>query len=291
MPPQPQSRLAVFGPPIRFITKNAVILSRFGREFGQSEAKDPRLLLLSLVASDVTNPRDATVVTDPRTGPFPRAVPFVGYPSSSACAILDSASMMWRSVFGFLTGTALACASALSAQTPAEPTAYTVTVRISITGPVTRTTYRLGSKVLIDQRTSDSRVKILYDLATLESLSWDPANPSSPCVSRGFHPPEWQDPFSGAADLTMQTVEHVGTETLRGIPAEILEFKDHRDPAFRLWVDPQTGLMLKATFVSKKLNTTLLWLEVMDVSLKPPPASLFAAPASCSAAAKPASGP
>jgi hypothetical protein len=35
---------------------------------------------------------------------------------------------------------------------------------------------------------------------------------------------------------------------------------EHPDSTFRLWVDPETGLMLKAQLVSKKLNATIPYL-------------------------------
>jgi hypothetical protein len=45
-------------------------------------------------------------------------------------------------------------------------------------------------------------------------------------------------------------------------------------------VDPQTGLMVKAQFVLKQPMITMTYFEVTEVSLKPPPASVFDTPAS-----------
>jgi hypothetical protein len=191
-----------------------------------------------------------------------------------------------RYFLAFTSG--LALATALPAQAPVEPTAYTVTVRVQITGTVMRTTYRLGSKVLVDQTTpSDAvgeppgRTRTLYNLETKESLSWNPSDPSAPCTRSHFSGDEWLDFFSGGPDLTMKNVTHAGTETLHGVATVILESSKDPDTTSRLWVDPLTGLMWKAQFVSKKLGQTLTWFEVTDVSLQPPPSSVFAIPARC----------
>src|ERR1700733_73227 len=49
-----------------------------------------------------------------------------------------------------LAALAFSCVAS-HAQSLAEPTAYTVTVQYQITGTALRTTYRLGSRVLVDQ--------------------------------------------------------------------------------------------------------------------------------------------
>lgn len=180
---------------------------------------------------------------------------------------------------------------ALRAQAPAEPTAYTVTVQLTITGLTTQTTYRLGSKVLVDIHTPPSKTakatRTLYDLQTMESLQWNPADPSASCLRRNFHPGDWQDFFDSGQDLTRKDIEHVGTETIHGIATEILEKRDNPDSYFRLWVDPKTGLMLKSLLISKKQATPVPFFEVTDVSFAPPPASTFEIPASCNPAKAP----
>src|SRR5271168_3108710 len=189
--------------------------------------------------------------------------------------------MRQHDFFNLVTAASLtAFGVVLPAQAPVAPTAYTVTVQIQITGLAVRKTYRLGSKVLVDQsvspgKTDDpatgSRTRTLYDLETKESLSWNPADPAQPCARSSFLVDGWLDPFAGGPDLAMKDVKRVGTETVHGIATTILEREDHPDSYFRLWVDPQTGLMLKAQFISKKLGTTTTYFEVMDVSMTPPP--------------------
>ncbi|HTV82950.1 MAG TPA: hypothetical protein VME18_09900 [Acidobacteriaceae bacterium] len=206
-----------------------------------------------------------------------------GFAVHNACTSMA----LYRPVSCVLLAPLVASATALPAQTPAEPTAYSVTVRFHITGATVRRTQRLGSQVLVDQTAGPSEsTRTLYNLDTKESLSWNPDNPSAPCVRKTFLPQEWQDPFSGLPDLTMKHVQRVGTESIHGIAAEILQSGAHPDSFFRLWVDPQTGLMLKAQFTSRKLGTTMTYFEVTDVSLEPPPPSVFEAPAHCASAAQ-----
>ncbi len=177
---------------------------------------------------------------------------------------------------------------ALQAQSPAEPTAYTVTVQYQITGVALRTTYRLWSKVLVDQvpsaeippsATPAVPTRTLYFLDTGKSLTWEPGNTEAACTRGSFQGDAWLDPFSGAADLAMPGVTQLGSETIHGIAAEILVSK--AKPGFKLWVDPRTGLMLKAEFMPPSSDKAITYFEVTDVHLEPPPAALFEIPARC----------
>ncbi len=177
---------------------------------------------------------------------------------------------------------------ALHAQTSAEPAAYIVTVKYQVTGTALRTFYRLGSKVLVDSvpspgippgATPAAPTRTLYFLDTGQSLSWDPANASAPCKRSSFHGDEWLDPFSGLADFAMPGVTQAGSEVIHGIAAKILVSK--AKPGIRLWVDPKTGLMLKAEFTPPSSDKVIPYFEVTDLHLSPPPAALFAIPAHC----------
>jgi hypothetical protein len=202
---------------------------------------------------------------------------------------LEPDLMLRSTLFGIAAPAALAfsCAT-LYAQAPAEPTAYTVTVEFHITGLAVRTTYRLGSRVLVDavpspgippSTTPGAPTRILYSLDTGQSLSWDPANAATACKAGSFQGDEWLDPFSGAADLAKTGVTEVGSENIHGIPAKILVSK--AKPAIRLWVDPKTGLMLKAEFTPPSSEKSIPYFEVTEVRLEPPPAALFEIPAHC----------
>lgn len=183
-----------------------------------------------------------------------------------------------------------ASASALAASAPApvppEPAAYAVTTEFRTTGDVPRTTYRLGSKVRVDMgdagNASAKPTRTLYDLQTMESFSWVPSDASVACTLRTFAPGAWQDPFEGGSDLAMKDVKQTGSETIRGAATVILE--SDKKPGFRLWVDPQTGLMWKAEFTPQETGKKITYFEVTNVSFKPLPPSTFELPANCSGA-------
>jgi len=178
---------------------------------------------------------------------------------------------------------------ALDAQVPSEPTTYTVKVRFEITGAAVRTTYRLGSRVLVDQipsagippsATPAAPTRTLYFLDSGRSLSWQPSN-AAPCTHGSFQGDAWLDPFSGAADLAMPDVMQTGSETIHGIATKILVSK--AKPGLRLWVDPKTGLMLKAEFSPPSSDKPITYFEVTEVHLEAPSAALFDIPAHCGA--------
>ncbi len=197
--------------------------------------------------------------------------------------------MSRRTFFGIAASAALALPSvALQAQSPAEPTAYTVTAQYEITGTALRTTRRLGSKVLVDQvpspgippsATAAAPTRTLYSLDTGQSLSWEPANAAAACKHDSFHGDEWIDPFSGLADFAMPGVTEAGSEVIHGIAAKILT--SQAKPGFKLWVDPKTGLMLKTEYTPPSSDKAITYFEVIEIHLEPPPAALFVIPAQC----------
>lgn len=186
-----------------------------------------------------------------------------------------------------------AFSGAVLAQIPTPTAAYTVTWQLQFAGPkAVIKTWRLGSKMLVEQTNppgpngnQSETTRTLYNLDTQETFAWNPLDPSAPCARGRSLPPEWQNLFSGGPALAMKDVAHVGQEKILGIDAVILESAKDPDTTKRLWVDPQTGLMLKAQFISKKLGETLTYLEVTEFSLTPPPASILEIPAACRAMA------
>jgi len=52
-------------------------------------------------------------------------------------------------------------------------------------------------------------------------------------------------------------------------------------PGFRLWVDPTTGLMLRADFTPPSSGRSFTYFEVTAVRLEPPAAALFEIPSRC----------
>ena len=180
------------------------------------------------------------------------------------------------------------------AQAPEEPSAYTVSVQhLSGNGAVV-TAYRLGPQVLVDytgdpsNSSQETHKRMLLNLETKLRLTWDRVDASVPCVRSNFtpedrHGDDLQDPFIGGAALASKNAKQLGTETIHGIATRILETIDDPNFAIRMWVDPGTGLVLRARFVSPALGLGRPWFEVTQVSFEPPPASLFDVPSQCHA--------
>jgi hypothetical protein len=181
------------------------------------------------------------------------------------------------------------CWSSLRAQTAAAPTAYTVTANNGMFGTETVTkTYRLGSKALVDNRTPSDEtgpkaihIRTLYDLEKMVSLTWDPVNSSAPC-GKGAFSGDWGDPFTEATELASQGATQVGAETIHGFAANILEVFAGPSGKMRVWVGTANNVILKAQMMPTS-GAPQTVVEVTDVSLTPPPASVFAIPANCAA--------
>ena len=194
----------------------------------------------------------------------------------------------------FVTLVALASFGfAIKGQTAAGPTAYTVTARNPTLGAGGETkTYRLGSKALVDQSGTPAEVtgdthtvnlRTLIDLDKRESLTWDPINNSATCVKEMITG-DWGDPFAGASMLAKQGARQVGGETIRGYATRIVETPGGRKGTTRVWVDTATGLVVKEQ-VTPPGEAAQTVMEVTNVSLSAPAASVFEVPASCAEAA------
>ncbi len=184
--------------------------------------------------------------------------------------------------------------SGLRSQTANLPTRYTVTENNAMFGStITMTIYRNGSKALIDSHSGvdwtgskPMHIHALYDLNTQQTLTWDLVDSSIPCGSSTFSG-SWGDPFADSAslldDVYKQNPIQVGTETVHGMTAKVLEADDSTGKT-KVWVDTRTGLLLKARLTPPGGAPRTL-IEVTEVSYSAPPASLFTVPANCAAAA------
>ena len=178
----------------------------------------------------------------------------------------------------------------LRAQAPVAPTAYTVTVVNSIFGPgQLMKTSRLGSKVFVDMVSAANandpqaaHVHTLYDLERHRNMSWSWPDSSAGC-SNGTFSGDCGDPFGSIDELAGQAAKQVGSETILGFAVRIVE-ASVQGATIRAWVDSRTGLVLKAQ-LSQAGAAPRTIIEVKDVSLTPPPASIFAVPANCAAEA------
>jgi hypothetical protein len=188
----------------------------------------------------------------------------------------------------------IGCVSGLRCQTANLPTTYTVTESNAMFGPTMMVkVYRSGSKALVDSRSGPDwtgpkpvHMRALYDLSTQRTLSWDLNDSSIPCGNSTFSG-SWGDPFEDSAgmlaDVNKQNPRQVGTETLHGFTAKILE-ADGPDGKSRAWVDTKSGLLLKVQMTPPNGAPRTI-IEVTEVSYSAPPASFFAVPANCAAAA------
>jgi hypothetical protein len=176
-----------------------------------------------------------------------------------------------------------------SAWAQQQPTAYTVTVVNSMFGPpVTQTIYRNGSKAVIDLNTpapaggTATHVRSLYDLSAHTNQSWDLTDSSGGCSSGTFSG-DWGDPFAGLVDVT--TGKMTGTETMNGFATKVYSVNADGGATAKVWVDAATGLPVRVDVTQGTTTQTLT--QVTKFTAGAPAASVFAVPASCTAAAGP----
>ena len=175
----------------------------------------------------------------------------------------------------------------LNAQTP--PSAYVITQSVGGGVPgATSTTYRSGSKVLVDfatpaqPGTPASGSLSLYDLAAGTSTTWDPtANPIQ-CNVAHFSG-DWGDPFAMVAEVTKDIasgdIKPAGTETINGIETQIYTGSSPQETE-KVWLDQKDGLLIRAQ-ASTPNNPPMVLVDITKVSFTTPPASRFVLPAAC----------
>jgi hypothetical protein len=186
-----------------------------------------------------------------------------------------------------LCGWGLAVSGAWAQQ---QPTAYTVTTVNSMFGPpVTQTIYRNGSKAVIDLNTpapagggAATHVRSLYDLSAHTNESWDLVDSSGGCSSGTFSG-DWGDPFASQGDLS--TAKMTGTETVNGFSTKVYEVEAPGVKA-KAWIDAKTGMTVKMQMAQTGAELKTM-LEVKNLTVGAPAASVFVVPASCTAAAGP----
>ena len=180
----------------------------------------------------------------------------------------------------------LAGHAALRAQTASAPTTYTVTSTDMMSGPNSTTkTYRLGSKVVVDIRRSASVVggasydRTFFDLKTVEQLTWDPVYSEHPCVKETFSG-HWNDPFESPDGLIKQGAKVAGAETIHGFTTKIMQTAPGPNGVTKAWVDTKTNMLVKVQVIPPS-GAPVTIVEVTDVSLTAPPASIFVTPTNC----------
>ncbi|MGB6431577.1 MAG: hypothetical protein WBF06_13405, partial [Candidatus Acidiferrales bacterium] len=186
-------------------------------------------------------------------------------------------------VLAFVT---LVGVSPLCAQYAPAPDVYTVTETTAMMGPgETMKVYRDGSKAVIDiipaagAAAGVTPARSFYDLQAHTSISWDPTSTAVTC-GQGTFSGDWGDPFAGAADqasdLAKQGAKKVGTESIDGFSTDVYTFLEPTTKtAYKAWVDTKYGLIVKLQAGDQVLQ------EITQLSLAPPPASIFVLPAAC----------
>ena len=160
-------------------------------------------------------------------------------------------------------------------------------------GPeVTMTIYRDGNRALIDNQANGTHVRALYDIPAGSNKGWDADKPDG-CSDSKFQG-DWGEPFETSksllSDLKAQGVKETGAETVNGFRTKILETNGGAQGSAKVWVEPQTGLIIRAVFSAPDQPARTL-LETKSFQPDKPPASAFQLPASCATGAPAVAGP
>jgi|GEM_PF-1342444 len=188
-------------------------------------------------------------------------------------------------VFVFLAGLA---SPSLFAQYAKAPDAYSVTEINSMFGPTsTMEVWRDGNRAVLDQSylsagaSSGGHTRQIFDLKAGKSYSLDLSQAGGQC-SAGNISGDWGDPFATTAELTKLNAKEVGTDTVLGMAAKVLEVVlPGQQGTSKVWVDARYGLILKMVMGGKTV------IEVKKVSFAKPPASELAMPAACAGVVAP----
>jgi hypothetical protein len=184
----------------------------------------------------------------------------------------------------------LACLFAFAALLPAQsPTAYTVKQAIPNTDGGTMTISRSGAKAVIEYNTPAKpdgtpaqHSLSYYDINTGISYSWDPATTPVACNGSQFSG-DWGDPFKNTQDfapsIAKGDIKQTGVETVHGIPAKIYQGAT-QGLTVKVWFDEKDQLVLCVDLGATGTPPTTM-VNILSVSIAPPPSSLFTLPAAC----------
>ncbi len=189
-------------------------------------------------------------------------------------------------MWGFKAGavfTMVAAVAGLQAQT--APTAYTVTETNGMFGdPLTITTYRDGSRAVIHFEKSGTQS--FYDLQAHKEFTW--AAGAGECGTATWSG-DWGDPFVSSADMAAEfakmQAKEAGAEVVNGLSTKIYKVAMPGGAGeAAAWVDPKTGLLVKFVMTAPN-EAPKTMIERTQFRAGPPPAEIFAIPASCQALA------
>jgi hypothetical protein len=185
----------------------------------------------------------------------------------------------------------------LPAQYAKPPDAYSISYTESLMMPNQQVKiFRDGNRVVTEEFTPKSgemphpsHTRSFLKLDSHKEWTLDLQNPSVPCSvsTQGGSPGDWSgNPFewlSGMFGDDASKMHQVGTETVAGLEAKVMELAGPQGQKVKVWVDKKYGLMLKMGSPGKNSHPEIE-LEVKSFTVGKPPASVFAMPASCAGA-------
>jgi hypothetical protein len=153
---------------------------------------------------------------------------------------------------------------------------------------------RDGSKVVVELSYLSQQpggkafhVRTFRDLQSHQQYDWNMLDASAPCGASTFSG-DWGDPFAMSAettaDLAKQNAKPLGSATINGIPTKLME-ADTPDGKAQVWVEEKYGLVIKWV-MTPKTGQPFTMVEVKQLSLAKPAASIFVLPPACAEAAK-----
>lgn len=178
-----------------------------------------------------------------------------------------------------------------------KPQTYSLTEDpgIPIMGPEVVKISRDGSKEVVDQimppmpgRDKEYHGHLLYDFQAHRLYTQVVSDPSAPCGIQEYNDPAAPKEFdviSGGAALMKEMngpnakSRQVGTETLNGIPAKVVEITSPQATG-KVWFTQNGNYPVKIVIIGKDGKETT-FLEVKQLSFSKPPAATFTLPASC----------
>jgi hypothetical protein len=188
-------------------------------------------------------------------------------------------------------------APANAVQSGPTPEQYSVTEINGLFGPsLTVQIYRDGQMAMqessgppADNFPKGMHTRTFYDLRAGKQYTIDLNNPSSGCGAGNFSG-DWGDPFAASAQLLADDPDNkkaklVGTETVSGVSTKVFQTVDPGSKSeIKYWLDETRHLLMKVQMAPPG-GAAKTMLEIKQVSLTKPAASLLALPAVCRAAA------
>jgi hypothetical protein len=204
--------------------------------------------------------------------------------------------MLHSSKYWFALAAVAGILSATAWPQHSAPQSYTYTEdpATGLMGPSILKVARDGAKTAVDQilpvgpgRTKEFHNHILYDFAAHKIYTKLVSDPSVPCTVMDYTSPavpEEFDLFASSAESMKELLAHakqLGTETVNGIPAKVVELTS-AEAKEKAWIADPGGYPVKVILTPPNGTPTTL-LEVKQLSFAKPPAAALIPPSGCKA--------